>query len=377
MADTYALATLAAMAERVLQDHVGHQVYLRDPVLIDERARSVLVRCGVQGWDGTASVVVKRNTGDDERGFTEWASLMFLTGLPQAAGIAPRFIAGAPPERLLVMEDLGGSRSLADVLEGGDETMVLHVLRALAIPMARLVMATTGREHDFARVRAALPGAADLGRWREMERWLEGRTKLERWADALGVRLPGGFDQATRHVADVYGNPGPYLAFSHGDPAPSNNHISDDRVRLVDFEYGAYRHALYDMSAWFVLCPLPTAWVSEMERVLQTLLAASAVRHLVADQVRYREQWATMCAFRALAMLTWFPHELLVREHAWMPGWSMRQAMISTTLRLQQATTGITRLDPLAAFGAALASALQARWPELGNGGLVWPGEQP
>ncbi len=32
MADTYALATLAAMAERVLQDHVGHQVYRRDPV---------------------------------------------------------------------------------------------------------------------------------------------------------------------------------------------------------------------------------------------------------------------------------------------------------------------------------------------------------
>ena len=78
MADIYALATLAATAERVVQDHVGHQVYLRDPVLIDERARSVLVRCGVQGWDGTASVVVKRNTGDDERGFTEWASLMFL-----------------------------------------------------------------------------------------------------------------------------------------------------------------------------------------------------------------------------------------------------------------------------------------------------------
>ena len=120
-------------------------MHLSEPLLIDERARSVLVRCGVQGWDGTPSVVVKRNTGDDDRGFTEWASLVFLSGLQEAAGIAPRFIAGDPAARLFVMEDLGGSRSLADVLNGGSETSIVHVLRALALPMARLIMATIGR----------------------------------------------------------------------------------------------------------------------------------------------------------------------------------------------------------------------------------------
>ena len=367
------LQPVAAAAERLLHAHVGPQVSLHQPVLIAERGRSVVVRCSVQGWDGTASVVCKRNTGDDERGFTDWASLAFLSELPEAAGIAPRFFAGDPNERLLVMEDLGGSRSLADVLDTGDDVTILRTLQELARVMARLVAATFDREQNFERTRAALPGAGDLGRWREAERWLEGRARLERWADSLGVALPIGFYKAMRHVAALYAEPGPYLAFSHGDPAPSNNHVRNGQVRLIDFEHGGYRHALYDLSAWYVLCPMPEPWVAEMEHVFRTLLAESAPPDLVADHGLYDEAWAAMCAYRALAMLTWFPPELLLREHAWAPGWTMRQAMISTTLRLQQAAGSIKPLEPLAAYSEAVGAALRARWPELGDGALAWP----
>jgi hypothetical protein len=43
----------------------------------------------VTGWNGVASVVVKRNEGDDARGFTDWASLQFLSTLEAARAVAP------------------------------------------------------------------------------------------------------------------------------------------------------------------------------------------------------------------------------------------------------------------------------------------------
>jgi hypothetical protein len=240
--------------------------------------------------------------------------------------------------------------------------------------MAQLIASTAGHEQDFLRIRAGLPGAMDQGRRREAERWQAGRPHLERWLTVLDLQLPRGFDRAFYHVAGLYADPGPFLAFSHGDPAPSNNHIRDDRVRLLDFEYGGYRHALYDLTAWYVLCPLPLAWLAEMEQAFRRSIAPTSVGGLVDDERSYREAWATMVAYRALAMLTWFPHDLLARDHAWTPGWTMRAALISTTRRLHQATADVVALAPLAELGAQMAATVQARWPKLRDGALRWPG---
>jgi hypothetical protein len=365
---------LAQAAQRLMQQRFGQQVVLGDAALIEERGRSLVIRCSVQGHAGLLSVVVKHNTGDDERGFTDWASLQFLSGMEQANGIAPRFYAGDPAARIVVMEDLGGSRSLADVLDSSTEITVLETLRGLALPMARLVVATAGREHEFTRLRDALPGAGSLGRQHEAERWRAGRAKIEQWAYALGLELPAGFEAGFEYVADVFAEPGPFLAFSHGDPAPSNIHIAADRVRLVDFEYGTYRHALYDISGWFILCPLAEPWVAALTETFRHELAQSPLAHLIADDAEYREGWATICAYRALAMLTWIPPSILQVDSSHAPGWSRRQATISTCLRLHQVTAGCAHLQPLATFGARMAAAAQARWPELGNGAIIWPG---
>lgn len=368
------LVTLTQQAERMLQAQLGRRVILHDAALISARERSLVVRCAVTGWDDVTSVVLKRNEGDDARGFTDWASLAFLSTVQEAVDIAPRFYAGDAQERLFVMEDLGGSRSLADVLDGGTAEMVLHVLRALATTMARFVVATTDREGVYARMRAALPGAAELGRQREATRWLEARQKVARWAEALAIPLPRGFDAAYEQIATLYAEPGAYLAFSHGDPAPSNNHIAAGRVRLVDFEYAGYRHALYDITAWAILCPLPWEWVHTMERVFRGILDASPVSGALSGDERYREEWTAMCAYRALAMITWFSPDLLAQDAPWTAGWTRRAALISTTLRLQRVSAGSATCEPLAELGGKMAVALQTRWPQLGDGAIPWPG---
>lgn len=270
-------------------------------------------------------------------------------------------------------EDLGESRSLEDLLDHGDVPAIRRALRALAIPMARLAVASSGKEGVFEGLRTALPGAESVGRSREAARWIDGFARLQAWTHVLGIRPVPGFRNAFEQVAEVFARPGPYLAFSHGDPAPSNNHIAGDRVRLMDFEYGAYRHALYDITAWYVLCPLPPEWVSDLETAFQQFLRTGPARGLIDNEMRYREAWGMMCTYRALAMLTWFPIDLLDGDKSWVPGWTMRPAMISTVLRLQTATANIPSLHPMSELGARMAEVLQARWPELGNGAIAWP----
>ena len=365
-------------AERVLQERVSLGVRLSKPEVVAERDRSLVVRLAAEGLQDLGSVVVKRNWGDDERGFTDWASLEFLSGLEGAVEIAPRFYGGDPSGRFFVMEDLGESRNLEDVLEGrggpATEAAVIGHLRAMAVPMARLVAATLGKEETFRGLRTALPGSEGLGRRPEAERWLGARERFKRWSRELGPPPPSGFDAALRFVAGAYTEPGEYLTFSHGDPAPSNNHLAGSKVRLVDFEYAAYRHALYDITAWYVLCPLPEAWIRETEIAFRQTLSETRVKALVEDDDRYRLEWAKMCAYRALAMLTWFPEDLLERDREWTPGWTGREAMISTALRLHHATASIPALASLSVFGAGIADVLQARWPELGDGSLRWRG---
>lgn len=365
---------LTRQAGRIVQDQVGRQITLHDPMLIARRERSLLVRCGVTGWQGVASVVLKRHVGDDARGFTEWASLRFLSAMEASTGVAPRFYAGDVEARILVMEDLGGSQSLADVLARGTTTAVVGTLEALAVPMARLVAATGQLEGRFEALRAALPGSGGLGRRHEAQRWLVGREQVVRWADALGIRMPPNFEAACAHIAGVYADPGAYLAFSHGDPAPSNNHVISGRVRLLDFEYGGYRHALYDLTAWDVLCPLSGEWVAALECSFRRTVEASLARRMCMDGAVYREARATMCAYRALAMISWLSADLLVQDSDWAPGWTRREALISTCLRLHLLSDGIAALDPVTYLGGTMAEQLQRRWPSLGDGSLHWPG---
>ncbi len=363
---------LVQQAASLLQSHRGQAISLDNAQVVAMRERSLVVRCAVTGWEGVASVVLKRNEGDDARGFTDWASLAFLSTLEEARGVAPRFYAGSVRERFVVMEDLGGSRSVADLLQREDAAPVVDALTSLATAMARLVVATWGREATFARMRAALPGGEGLDRRREAARWLAARDRVVDWAAALAIPVPHSFDVASAQLAAVYADPGPYLAFSHGDPAPSNNHLATGGVRLVDFEYASYRHALYDLTGWAILCPLPWAWVSAMDEAFRHTIAASPVGGALAAD-GYHDSWAALCAYRALAMITWFSPDLLVQNGAWVAEWTRRAALLSTALRLHQVSSGVAALQPLADLGAHMSEQLQARWPDLGEGLPRWP----
>ncbi|HEX5414589.1 MAG TPA: hypothetical protein VFZ25_02910 [Chloroflexota bacterium] len=365
---------IVRVATRVVRKRFGDDVSLRDARVVAARERNLVVRCDLTpGHAAPCSVIVKQHLADATRGFSDWASLAFISTLDDARGIAPVFYGGDAAARLFVMEDLSGSGTLADVIAAGDVVAIRGTLRLLAEPMARLVAATAGslREASYRRLRRGLPGGRGQGRHQEAVHWSAGWPKVAAWFDTLGCPIGKEFEAGFRRVANSYAEPGPFLAFSHGDPAPSNNHVSPAAVRLLDFEYGAYRHALYDITGWYVLCPLPETWEAELHRDFRQLLMGEWAP--AADEAAYSAAWAEMCAYRALAMLSWLPLDVVSADRPWVDDWTMRGALVTAATRLGRACTDLPGLEALGEAGHRLAQAARRRWPEVGTGLPRWP----
>jgi len=276
--------------------------------------------------------------------------------------------------RFFVMEDMGSLRCIQDVLMESDGDTARVTLRNMARQMARLHNATRGREAVYAALRKSLPAAPETARTVEASQWLQQSTRLHHWFDALGCAPPNDFEQCLHQIANTYAHPGPFLSFSHGDPAPTNNHVADGRVRLLDFEYGGFRHALYDISAWNVLCPLPIPVVQEMVHVFRDELANEFTE--AHDDVLFTHAWATLCAYRALAMLTWIGPDVLVENRPWVGDWSARAAIFAALSRLYAVTADVADLAPIAAAAHALAQRLRREWPEwahIADLAIRWP----
>ncbi|MCZ6679507.1 MAG: hypothetical protein O7E52_19935 [Candidatus Poribacteria bacterium] len=364
------LSTLLNYAQVIVRKHFStDDLILTTPAVIKD-GRSLVVRCLVDSNTiDTTSLFIKQ-IHDDVRGFSEWAALIFLS---EVLDIVPQFYGGDREKRIYAIEDLGKSRNLETVFAEANLPGIRKHLKGLAVTMAKMAVETRHRLDEFKQCRVTLPGNQAVGRFQEANQWLRNRDKLENWFEVLGLDIPPHWEHVLTSIAKTYVEPGEFLAFSHGDPAPTNNHVSNRNVRLIDFEYGALRHLLYDITGWYILCPLPESWYAEMHHhFCQALFDGYPMA--VCNET-YPTAWATMCAYRALAMITWFPTSILMENRPWATGqWTMREALLSTASRLHHATKDISDLRPLADLGEQMFAKCTALWPELGDGRVgQWP----
>jgi hypothetical protein len=359
----------------LLSTALGHPVTLGVPQLLKAPTRASVWRVPVSGTALPYGAVIVKLLGDDDAtAYTEWAALAFLAELSAARGLVPAFLGGDTRARLLLLEDLGPGRTLHEVLTDDTAAAATTVLNQLAAQMARLHAATRGAEARFATLRAALPGATATGRQQEAAAWLAAWPRVEGWFAAHGLALPPGLEGCRRQIAHSYAEPGPWLSFSHGDPAPTNNHVGVQGVRLLDFEYAAYRHALYDITAWNVLCPLPPDLVTQMRQTFQQTLAATLQQ--AGEPIHFAMAWAELCAFRALAVLSWISLDVLAADQPFAPGWSAREAVLAALTRVSGVSASVPALEPLVQVCDALCNALRVRWDEFATRDEVsthWP----
>jgi hypothetical protein len=357
---------IALRATTVLQRTWEGAFHLEQPTLVSDRGRNDVFRCRVQG-PGTlpTSVIVKqvKNPLDPMRGLTEWASLAFLSQVADEPPVAPHFFGGDREHLLFVMEDLGEEGNLEHCLLSPDSAHATSMFCALARQMGRLHATTMGKERQFERLCENLSLAGVPSPRSEAERWLEGCHKVEDWCHELSYQPPAGFEQVCKQIADTFAHPGAFLALTHGDPAPTNNLLRGSTVYLLDFEYAGYRHALYDLTGWNILCPLPKACIDLMSHHLRaTLLPACSAAE---DDEIYQAAWATLCAYRTMALLSWMPLRLIKHNLPWADNWSRREAVVVALSRCEEATRGVPGLEVIAEVAAQLGRRCQALWPDI------------
>lgn len=359
----------------VVQACFGEYTRLIGVETLKDWERNGVYRCELAGDRGTPRTVIAKLIKTDYRcGYSDLVSLRFLDGFADLA-VTPKFYGGSAGHRLFLMEDLGGSRTMSDVFAEGSGATSQDLLCRMAVQMARQTAVTLGPEfeEEFTDLRRLYPGHEQTGRTQEVQTWRGGLTRLEALAAGLGLTISKEAALCIQQVALTYLNPEEALSFSHGDPAPTNNHIAEDgTVRLIDYEYGGYRHAYYDITGWYILCPLPLQWLSAMLEAFRQELARALPP--VADNRWHARHWGYMTAYRGIAMLTWMTESVLEADRPWVGEWSARAAMISTCLRLQEATAPVMELLPLSELASQMAAALQSRFPDLGDGAIQWPG---
>jgi hypothetical protein len=248
------------LAEQLLTRRYGATVMLADPEDLGGSARSVVLRARVveDPFGLPRSLVIKhyqRNPtpGRADRFRREAASCQLFTAMTGDGRPSAVLFGHDPETRLLVLEDLGRSSTLADKLFGSDAGAAERCLLGWARALGRLHASTAGREGDFSALLRRLGERS----WRDPMAD-EARTALatlpELVSAELGVTVSAAAAAEARATSRLLGGTR-YRAFSPSDTCPDNNLVTSRGVRFVDFEWGCFRDVMLD--AAYTRVPFP------------------------------------------------------------------------------------------------------------------------
>src|SRR5690242_8920668 len=388
------LAALAA-AERVLSRRAGAGIVLADPEDLGASDRSVVARARVarNPFSLPRTLVVKHYVADPvpdrpDPFHYEVASCQLFTALPADDRSSPVLIAHDADARLLVLEDLGRSSTLADKLFGPDAGAARRCLLGWARALGRMQAATAGRESDF----GALLRRQGERAWRDPMAE-DARAALAGLPDLLAARLgvvPSAQAAAEAHDTVRLLGATRYRAFSPSDTCPDNNLVTSRGVRFVDFEWGCFRDVVLDAAyfrvpfpaceASFALPPVLAAamldaWRVEIVRVWPELDEPERLTRRLLDA---QLLWVWLCTWWLLPRLSRLTGEapLGARDGPIGPD-AARSPRISTALAHYWRELGVAAADAgrgaTAELTEAVVDALRARFPDAPQTLAVYP----
>lgn len=262
-----AVQSAVQAAERLLTARLGAQVRLAEPEDLGGSGRSTVLRVRVAHTPFTLprTLVVKHSPASTPVGRVdsfahEAASCQLFTALRREDRPGPELIAYDATARLLVLEDLGRSGTVATLLHSTERRMSSRAEQALlnwSHALGRLHATTRNRELDFSAL------LRRLGVPQVMDPFAEhGRAAVAGLPALLEAELgvlssPDAVAEAHR-VADLLSGR-PFRAFSPADLGPDNA-VVGQTVRFIDFEGGGFRTALLDVAQ--LRAPLPSSQVA-------------------------------------------------------------------------------------------------------------------
>lgn len=371
---------IRARAEKLLTETFGGKVQLGEGEDLEGSGRSKVVRFKLLERPQTApeSVVVKQIVVEaadpkllDEamtRNYNDWAGLQFLSDVGGKASPAPQFYAGDREAGLIVLEDLGSGMQLNDLLLGNDPEAATQGLYQFSTTLGRMHALTIGKEAEFDRVYTSLKprakGPTLFGRDYEVL-----ATIFQQTAKTMDMEISPQIEKELTALIASLNNPGPFLAYTHSDPCPDNCLLTDTGLKLVDFEFGEFRHALLDGVYGRIL--FPTCWcvssltdeiVLEMERCYRAELIKGCPE--AADDKLFYRAVIEACACWALNTCRMDPIERLFEKDIEWGIASVRARIMTRFEVVANLSQQFGHLEALGTSFGVVATKLREVWSE-------------
>lgn len=321
------------------------------------------------GAEGHRSVVVKTRRVDG----AGWGGthhlrreIAALEAATSATRVTPRLLAADEPAGVIVLEDVGPSRTLEAVLLEGDGDAATAAFVDFATAVGRLHAATRDAEAPH---RSRLGELGTDARRDRLGMW----PGVTRWDGVVGTTRDLGLPDAAVAVDDVdevrqaLEAPGRHGALIHLDLNPTNVLITDDGARLVDFEGATFGHAGLDAS--FIHFPFPNYsahWAVLPPAVVEAADAAyrSASRPTAdRDETGHDRMLATGAAGALTVRVQRLP-VLAADDQTPHDSWRRRAQLVQQIEVFAQLTERADVLPALRTWFLDLRTAMCSRWPD-------------
>ena len=369
---------LLRAAERVLAQTWGHEVRLgQGTCLTAPGRRNLLLRCPVLSGGGPASLIVKQvttaaaslhqaDTWDVQRFCRDWAGAQFLSAVQDQAPHSPRFYGGNREAGFILLEDLGAHASLVEPLMNGEEADAIQALLGYAARLGALHTDTIGQEAAFTRLWQTLTPQA-IAVTDDVKRFAAQIRLLQEHLERLGARVEPAFGEEVATTLIALHTHGPFWAYLHGDPCPDNVVYTGAEVRLIDFEFGRFGHALCDGTYGRMLFPtcwcanrLPERVVAQMEAVYRTALVPGC--SAAADDRLFADALVDACGYWVLRTLVRHLPQALDEDRPWGIA-TIRPRLISRLEAFLTTAEASHRLPAMRGTAHRVLETLRRRWP--------------
>lgn len=373
-------APLLAAAERILAANLGYPIKISGfDRLSEPDRRNLLLRCfTASDGDAPTSFILKKaeidppkgddsDSWDTRRFYSDWVGAQFLSELPGDPLHGPRFYGGDRELGFFMLEDMGEHRSLVQPLLEGEAAEAEETLLNYTARLGELHADTIGKaaafEQLFQRVNPALkPFGPKAG---EFEHHLQ---KLKALLEGLKIQIEASLGGEFETIINTMANPGPFLAYIHADPCPDNVFASAGLLRLIDFEFGRFSHALIDATYGRMIFPtcwcanrLPPAVISRMERRYRLHLSRGCPE--AQEDNLFERTLIIVCGFWLLNTLSWQLESALGEDHEWGIA-TIRQRVLARLEAFITTSEEFGHLPALRGTSQRLLELLNQRWPE-------------
>jgi hypothetical protein len=374
-------SSLASAAERMLSEAFGSSIHFSNIERLSEpERRNLILRCTSMATNSfPSSFIIKKveadsyqpndpKSWDTQRFFSDWVGSQFLSSLGNSAHHGPQFYGGSRDTGFIILEDLGPHRSLVEPLLHEDANSAEATLLRYSARLGKLHTDTINHASAFEELWHSVntTGQSFAPKANELE---EGTQKVLRILEGSGVVAEANVLQELRSIPVAVTSPGPFLAYIHGDPCPDNVFDSSEQLRLIDFEFGHFGHALIDAAYGRMIFPtcwcanrLPQSIVKQMESQYRTELIHGCPE--AQEDSVFEKELVTICGFWLLNTLGWHLENALKEDQNWGIA-SIRQRILARLEAFVNTSEEFGHLPAVRGTAGRLIDILHERWHEV------------